>query len=325
MMRRPLVNFSFRKKLPGVIGIAVVVAALIFGAVSTPRLHAQSPTADWEKSAGGKMSFDVTSVKENTADKFSPPNVPLDISDSYPPNGGLFSATDVPLSVYIEFAYKLMLTPGQTEALLSGLPKWANDRFDIQARAAGNPTKNQMRLMMQSLLADRFKLAVHFEARQLPVFALVLDKPGKMGPHLRPHTEGIGGPACDAAAVAPGNNTDSDDSEWAPPACDGLKILASHGHLDLQARNVALEWFADALPTVGNLDRPVSDQTGLKGRFDFRMKFNGKIGAGPGIQPDESGPSFLEALHDQLGLKLESTIGPVQTLIIDHIEEPSPN
>ena len=64
--------------------------------------------------------------------------------------------------------------------MLSQLPKWAiTDRFDIQGRAQGNPTKDQMRLMMQSLLADRFRLAVHYETRQVPVFALIVDQPGK--------------------------------------------------------------------------------------------------------------------------------------------------
>jgi uncharacterized protein (TIGR03435 family) len=282
-----------------------------------------SATEDWEKAAGGKMSFDVSSVKQNTSNKFSPPSVPLDIGDSYSPNGGLFSATDVPLSVYIEFAYKLMLTPSQTESLLSGLPKWAtNDRFDIQARTAANATKDQIRLMMLSLLADRFKLAVRFEMKQLPVFALILEKPGTLGSRLHQHVES---PVCDTSSSNSGTGSSANDPDWAPPACDGFKISGSPGHLDIQARNVPLGWFVSSLPVIGNLDRPVKDQTGLTGRFDFRMKFNGSMGSSPGIQPDQSGPTFLEALHDQLGFKLKSTIGPVKTLYIDHIEEPTPN
>jgi len=78
------------------------------------------------------------------------------------------------------------------------LPKWlATERFAIEARVdgEGNPTKDQMRLMMQSLLADRFKLAVHFETEEVPVFALTLLKPGKLGPKLRLHADG---PPCDA-------------------------------------------------------------------------------------------------------------------------------
>jgi bla regulator protein blaR1 len=87
------------------------------------------------------------------------------------------------------FAYKLMPAEISTQ-----LPKsFPMDPFDIEARAAGNPTKDQMRLMMQSLLADRFRLRVHFETRDGPVFALTLVRPGETGPKLRPHADG---PAC---------------------------------------------------------------------------------------------------------------------------------
>ncbi len=72
------------------------------------------------------------------------------------------------------------------------LPKSADDNYAIDAKAEGNPTKDQMRLMMQSLLADRFKLRVHFESRQVPVLGLVLVKPGQLGPNLLPHSEGPG-------------------------------------------------------------------------------------------------------------------------------------
>ena len=106
-------------------------------------------------------------------------------ADSYSANGGLLSTTNLALVSYIGFAYKL--TGNQTQSLGSELPKSIRgDRFDIQAHAPANTTKDQMRLMMQSLLADRFKLVVHTEKRQLPIFALVLEKPGKTGPQLRP-------------------------------------------------------------------------------------------------------------------------------------------
>ena len=78
----------------------------------------------------------------------------------------------------------------QTLQLQDQLPKWATvGRYDIQARAGGNPTREQMQLMMQSLLADRFKLAVHTETNEGPIYALVLATPGKLGPYLKPDTE----------------------------------------------------------------------------------------------------------------------------------------
>jgi uncharacterized protein (TIGR03435 family) len=104
--------------------------------------------------------------------------VPLGPGDVYPPNGGVFSGTNVPLISYIYFAYKV--TGSQFQLLLPHLPKWVlTDRFDIEARANGNPTKDQMRMMMQSLLADRFKLSMHYETQELPAFALVLANPEK--------------------------------------------------------------------------------------------------------------------------------------------------
>jgi uncharacterized protein (TIGR03435 family) len=99
------------------------------------------------------------------------------------------------LAEFVYCAYKLWLPRDREESMISHLPKWvATDTFSIQAKVEGNPTKDQMMLMMQSLLADRFKLALHFEAQEVPVLALSLVKPGKLGPRLHPHADG---PSCD--------------------------------------------------------------------------------------------------------------------------------
>jgi bla regulator protein blaR1 len=120
-------------------------------------------------SAQTKMAFEVASVKPSDPDMWRAPNFPLDPGDAYVATGGRFSAV-FPLSTYIEFAYKLGLTPEQRKSMYAHLPRWVEtDNYDIDARAAGNPTKDQMRLMMQSLLADRFKLAVHFDTDRVPV------------------------------------------------------------------------------------------------------------------------------------------------------------
>ncbi len=143
------------------------------------------------------MAFDVASVKEDKSDANPHANFPLTFADDHPSTGGLFAVVNFRLGSYIGFAYKL--TPSQQQLVRAQLPKWATmESFDIEAKAQGNPTKDQMRLMMQSLLADRLKLAVHHETRQLPVFALVLVKPGKTGPQLRPH---IDDPPCGAFAL----------------------------------------------------------------------------------------------------------------------------
>jgi bla regulator protein blaR1 len=99
--------------------------------------------------------------------------------------------------MYISFAYKLSLTPDHRHAMLARRPKWVDtDLFEIDAKYAGNPTKEQMRPMMQSLLAERFHLAVHYETQEMPVNALTLTKQGTWGPKLIRHADG---PPCDVS------------------------------------------------------------------------------------------------------------------------------
>src|ERR1700689_1706231 len=102
----------------------------------------QRPTPQWQIDAGGKMEFDVSSVKQNTAPQTAQTvhaNVPLTSQDDFAPTGGLLSAANWHLFAYMRFAFKP--TPGQDRAVIAQLPKWANDnRYDIQARASGNPT-----------------------------------------------------------------------------------------------------------------------------------------------------------------------------------------
>jgi len=172
--------------------VFVVVLCDLFLQGSSP-LRGQSAVPQWQIDAGGNKAFDVASVKQNKCGL--PPDCPLTTNvslvpgDFYSPNGGVLRLTNWNFMPFIVFAYKL--NANQYQSLTDQLPKWAIvERFDIEAEAAStNPTKDQMRLMMQSLLADRFKLVVHTESRQLPMFALVLDKPGKMGPQLRAHSD----------------------------------------------------------------------------------------------------------------------------------------
>src|SRR5262249_31794286 len=135
-----------------------------------------------------RMSFEVASVRPDTTDRSTPSNFTMDTSDAYAATGGRLAA-DASLAIYIRFAYKLTLT---SDDMVAHLPKWVtSERFRIEAKAPiENPTKDQMRLRMQSLLADRFRLAVHYDTQEKPVWALTVAKPGKLGPNLRPHSEG---------------------------------------------------------------------------------------------------------------------------------------
>jgi bla regulator protein blaR1 len=319
-----------RKLLLAAVGAVAVAGPILCGIVAGPRVQAQSPTTDWQAAAGGKQTFDVASVKPNISSDRAHANFALDPWDSYPAAGGLLSVTNFPLSDYISFAFKL--PPSQDPSLRSQMPKWATEeRFDVQARAEGSPTKDQMRLMMQSLLADRFKLAVHTENRQAPVFGLVLAKPGKTGADLQPHSNerpcANAYPSAPTAGSAPTSPAKSVDGF---SVC-GILVAArssTPGRIRVGARNLTMDQIASMLPAVamGSLDRPILDQTGLVGSFDFSIEFTGGFkGPSPDVQPDPSAITFLEALQDQLGLKLKSQKGPVEVLVIDHVEKPSEN
>lgn len=312
--------------------LKAIFAAALTGAVCTPLWSAQSQTPDWQVAAGGRMVFEEASVRPNTTAS-SPnqvgSNFPLGPGDVYNPNGGHFRAFNFPLVVYINFAYKI--TDSQEQFLLPQLPNWViTTRFDIQGTAQGNPTKDQMRLMMQSLLADHFRLAVHYETRQVPVFELLLDQPGTLGPLLQRHPDDIPcpttfrSPAPTAAAVTV-------DSRF-PVTCGGLLDMApsAPGRFRVGARNVPMELIASSMDGgASGLNRPVLDKTGLTGTYDFAIEFSPQpdetSAPGANFRSDPTGPTFAEALKEQLGLKLEPQTGQFDVLVIDNVEEPPAN
>jgi uncharacterized protein (TIGR03435 family) len=196
------------------------------------------------------------------------------------------------------------------------LPKWFYDeRFDIRAQAEGHPTTDQVREMMRALLAERFGLVVHKETRQLPVFAMVLSKPGKPGPKLRPH---------------PATDTCSGDSpvEGYPPVCGVIAHLAPSvpARSSFGGRAITMQLLSASLPTqtgMATIPRPVIDETGLSGTYDLAMEWTQV--AQDGTRSDATAPSFEQALKEQLGLRLEAKKGPVEVLVIDRVEQPSGN
>ena len=300
----------------------------------SPKLQAQSAggtpaqltVPQWQIDAGGKMAFDVASVKASKPlDEGWVTNFPLTLGPNMTPVGNLMSV-NVPLRVLIGFAYKI--TVGQTRFLMPGLPSWVDaEWFAIEARAADNPTKDQFRLMVQSLLADRFKLTTHRETRQVPILAMVSSKPGKTGPQLTPHTD-------DAMCVDGSPDALRTPNPGLPPFPCGSILFPGlapsvPGRIKGGGRKLSLDYIAAFLTGFQglDLDRPVVNQTGLTGLYDFWMELVPQSSAYLPFdtQPDPTGPTVLAALHEQLGLKLERTTGPVDVLVIDHIEEPSPN
>jgi len=302
--------------------IAVLLLGLLCIAAAT---RPQTQSSDWEQAAGGKMSFDVASVKRNKALTGGHTNIPF-TGSLFTPTGGLFLVTDYPLGSYITFAYKL--TGSEAAALRHELPSWAVDeRFDIEARASGNPTKDQFRLMLQSLLASRFRLAIHYETKESQVLAIEIAKRGKLGPKIRKH------PA-DEPCPTPGPNAPprgTTDAEGFPRLCGYLSYEASHasGEFRIGASGVTMQQVASSFSSsevFGTYPWPVIDGTGLTGTYDFVIEFSSDMPAGDAPYPqDPNGPSFVTAMNEQLGLKLETTKAPVESFVVDHIEEPSAN
>jgi uncharacterized protein (TIGR03435 family) len=254
----------------------------------------------------------------------------------YVPNGGLFSARNLPLVTYIFFAYKIIGNQGQY--LLPQLPGWTRtERFDIQAHADGNPGKDDMRLLMRALLEDRFKLAMHLENREVPVLAFVLAKPGKLGPNLRPHLDTAPCPInapTQSQQPSPQTPAPTQTVDGGFPAlCNGIFGMpaSAPGRLRAGGRNLTLAFIADSMSGgAANLGRPMVDKTGLTGTFDFTLEWarEQRQLATPGATPpppDDSGPSFQEALRDQLGIKLQSDKATMNVYVLDHVEHPSEN
>jgi bla regulator protein blaR1 len=299
-------------------------------AAPPPTSQSSQPIPAWQKPAGDKLEFEVASIRPGDPGRFMPPNVDLSIEDTLFPPGGRFFA-DFPLPLYIEFAYKILLTREQEQQMVAHLPNWVGtEPFVIEAKVEGSPTKDQIRLMMQSLLADRFKLAVHFVNRDRPALALVLGKPGAPGPRLRLHEQGL---ACDAIWIAPPDRA----APTVPPGgfvprCEVFQAITGANHtIVFGARNVTVRSIAANLgmiPPVAQFGRPVVDETSLKGRYDFSLNWlPDRTGTSSGAEEslDAQGPSFEEALRDQLGFKLKPTRAVVQTLVIDRVVWPTPN
>jgi uncharacterized protein (TIGR03435 family) len=208
----------------------------------------------------------------------------------------------VPIEILITSAYNL--PPGSGKRIVGG-PEWLRqdiDQYEIQAKIDDTQfaamqkmppaqQREQIALMEQSLLADRFKLKVHFETRELPIYTMVI---AKGGPKLTPAKEG-----------------------------EPTKLSALNGQLIATA--VTLEQFVHS-PLLGPAThgRPVIDQTGLKGAYDFTINSSPEQSTTPDATAETDPPMFT-AIQQQLGLRLVPSKGPVDVIVIDHIEQPTAN
>lgn len=191
-------------------------------------------------------------------------------------------------------------------AAVAGAPDWVTaDRYDVDARATFTPTVDQRRVLLRAVLAERFKFASHVETHDRPIYNLVLAG-GRLSPGLRRVDVD-----CD---VVDRRTLPRDVPALAgldAPLC-GYRVHADGSHLMLSG-GLGLQRLSDLI--AGRVGRPVFDRTGLTGYFAFRLEDD----------DGTDGASLFTALQEQLGLKLESSRGPVEILAIDHIERPTEN
>jgi uncharacterized protein (TIGR03435 family) len=219
---------------------------------------------------------------------------------------GSFIASNVSLKNLMSSAY------GIREDLISGLPSWAESaRFDITAKVVDpnpstlkNLTPEQSGAMLRPMLNDRFHVKVHSETKTLPVFDLVLLRSG-------PKFQQSSTPTFDPTHPLPDGQ----------PSPGGVWI---HNQ-DLTANAIPLSRLAEVI--ADQLNRTVIDKTGLTGVFDIKLKWTPDrlVNAIADDGATDRPPSLLTALQEQLGLKLEAAKGPVETLVVDHAEKPTPN
>lgn len=262
----------------------------------------------WAPSGHGQSSpeksFDVISIKPNRS-----VNAGTSLGDAVP---GHFTAKNFSLLYLIEYAYDVK------ESQVQGLPSWANsEKYDINAKMddataaleRSLPADRQAKLnkaRVQSLFADRFGLKLHHEMKNMSILALTV---AKGGPKF---TEALATPAPGDPHPLPSGSfvTTNNGTEWT--------IISNQTPLRILVTALSGQ------PEVSG--RAIVDQTGLDANYSFALKWTPQsLSGGAAAASDALGPSLFTALQEQLGLRLESTKAPVDVLVIDHVEQPSPN
>ncbi len=275
-----------------------------------------------------KPSFEVVSIKiaENCGNVAPGVRAKIPGKTSYDPGGHYSTCSQ--LAYIIRDAYQI-----EAFSPLTGVPGWSNDvLYKIEAKAEGNPDKSQMRLMVQSLIEDRFKLKIHQEKEEAPVYSLVV---AKGSTKLQPAKNKQG----DLITSLPPSDTKREEkiaelrsrtftpSEMEDAMGPGyVSIAMKPSGFEFRGRAISMKIFADALSS--NVRRKVLDKTGITGLYDIEMVF-----ANPFSQQATSGaagteisaPTIFNALQEQLGLKLESKKAPMDHFTIDSVEKPSEN
>ena len=268
------------------------------------------------------LTFEVASVKRNLSGRTGG-------SIRVPPAGAV-SFTNVPLRVLIRDAYQVdpyteqfRLISGRFVRIIGSSasgPQPDVPRFDVRAKPPDNSPPGERRAMMRALLEDRFKLRVHREMRQMRAYALTVAREGRLGPSLMPSKFD-----CEAylaqrrAGGAAQEPVDASGSSWCRYPIDhrrpGVEIMRMAGPVKLLMQRLQ--------PYV---DRPVVDATGLSGNVEWVLTFAPRPNA-PTLEPNAPAdvPEIFTALQEQLGVKLQARQAPVEVLVVDSVELPTPD
>ena len=247
------------------------------------------------------LEFDVSSIKRNLQTTAG--------GDQRLLSDGTFSATNISIRNLLTLAW-----PSE-DFEYRNLPDWAvRNSYDITVKPPAGASQTQIREMWRALFQDRFKLEVHNETRDRPIYALVVARADRrLGPQLTPSPH-------DCATVP-------SPPRWTTLPSEG-EVMATCGSLFLQGRMIIggtlLSTFARGLSSA--VGRIVEDRTGLNGYYALTLTYSltPRPGADVPANPGDA-PSLVTALEEQLGLKLEPARKPVQTVVIDHIEPPTAN
>ena len=267
-------------------------------------------------------TFEAASIKPSPRDSVTS-------TSTFFQRSSQLSIINHPLRLLMAIAFNLDVN--KAGSLIVGLPGWAdNDGWDIQA-AAGTPSTTQKRVMLQALLAERFKLTFHRETRQVGVFGLALSNQAGPGPQFRPPSdESTCNPQPTAGASEP-PPTRTPFEAVALLLRDGPCGRVLGGVLPgdrsqawAGGRRVTLSMLAASLGELTPLERPiVINRTGLEGLYDFTMLWNPQIQELSANAADQTGLTFVQALREHLGLTLRRENGPVEVLVVDRVERPA--
>ncbi len=315
-----------RRAIPGTV-LAACLCSLVY---------AQSADA---KPAEERLEFEVASIK--------PSGLPVRGVIRLGRQGGPDSGDPGRVAYTFSTIRDLMIDAyGVKRSQISGGPNWLDsERFDIVAKVPAGATKEQVKVMLQNLLAERFQLTLHRETKELPIYALVVTA---KGPKLKDSIATDTPPAFDSppnkggrgegGMQVSGMKIGPDGCPATPPRAAGrganFVMMTPNGECMI-SKGQTMDGLA--LQLSNRFDRPVIDQTGLKGKYDLRLRYDpssmpggrGDVlmtkgipdGPGPGAAGEDPPPSIFNALQEQLGLKLEARKGPVDLLMIDHVEK----